>query len=66
MYDTTYHQGAILTERNSDGFLIILDTLFLRKVQTISKVWKIVQLDKEKKCKRTGAKRIKTKLNVLK
>jgi hypothetical protein len=41
IYDPTYHQGPILTERNNDGFIIILETLFLRNVQAISKVWKL-------------------------
>jgi hypothetical protein len=66
IYDPTYHQGPILTERNIDGFLIILETLFLRNVQSISKVWKLVQVGEKKKSKRTGAKRIKTKNYMLK
>jgi hypothetical protein len=62
IYDPTYQQGPILTERTSDGFL--LDTLFLRNVQTITKVWKLVQVPKKKKCKRKGPKRIRNNNNV--
>ena len=65
IYDPTYQQGPILTERTSDGFLIILDTLFLRNVQTITKVWKLVQVGQKHKYKRRGANQKNKKRDII-
>ena len=53
-----------MTERNIGGKIIVIDTLFLRNVQTISKVWKVIKVAQRNKCKRRGKKRIKNKTIV--